>query len=101
METRRYYPGSCNYMAPVIVAADGSLLLAPHGWSSRKTATGKYELTHNLGRTNYIPVNGPIAGGDYRTTSSVLEANANNLLVESHNGPTLTDGGFMLLIMGV
>ena len=96
-----YYPGSCNYMAPCVVGADGTFLFGPHGWSVTKKATGQYEIVHNLGRTNYLPVNGATAGGDYRLTSAIREANANTILVDTRNGEQFTDGGFVLLIIGV
>jgi hypothetical protein len=38
------------------VAAAGTAIKLPSGWSSTKTATGKYTITHNLGTTNYTIV---------------------------------------------
>jgi len=35
------------------VASDGSAVKLPSGWSSSRTATGKYQITHNLGTTDY------------------------------------------------
>ena len=38
------------------VAANGTALKLPAGWSSTRTALGKYTITHNLGSTDYIVV---------------------------------------------
>jgi len=35
------------------VAAAGTAIKLPSGWSSSKITTGKYTLTHNLGTVNY------------------------------------------------
>jgi len=35
------------------VADDGTAIYLPSGWSSAKTFTGVYTITHNLGHTNY------------------------------------------------
>lgn len=43
------------------IAADGSALKLPSGWSSSRTSIGTYQVTHNLGTTNYTIV----AMGDF------------------------------------
>jgi hypothetical protein len=38
------------------VAAAGTAIKLPSGWSSSKLTTGKYRVTHNLGTANYTVV---------------------------------------------
>ena len=47
------------------VAANGSTLKLPSGWSASRTALGKYTVTHNLASTDYIVVALAITRGVY------------------------------------
>ena len=47
---------------------DGTAGSLPAGWSSTKTGTGAYTVTHNLGSTNYIVV-ATSAGGAFGVCS--------------------------------
>jgi hypothetical protein len=51
------------------VAAAGTAIKLPSGWSSTKTATGKYTITHNLGTTNYTIV--AIANNRFATWEAI------------------------------
>lgn len=50
------------------VADDGSAVDLPAGWSSAKSATGIYAITHNLGTTSYVVTTNVDISGDMDTS---------------------------------
>lgn len=95
-----YYPGRCHYFAPCIVQPDGTFALAPHGWTASKTATGVYEITHNLGR-KMIPLVVVVNGSNYRFASSIEAMTDNSITVRLTDQQQPADGSFMLALMGL
>lgn len=45
------------------ITSGGAGTILPKGWTSAKTATGKYTVTHNLGHTSYAVVIGGVGIG--------------------------------------
>lgn len=60
-----YRPSRCNYVYLCQIAADGTFLLGPEGWTAEKTGTGAYTITHGLGNSNYLALSG-IQSTDYK-----------------------------------
>lgn len=58
------------------VAGNGTATSLPAGWSSAKTGTGAYTVTHNLGSANYIVV--ATAAGAVFGVCSIYALNADD-----------------------
>ena len=96
-----YNPSRCGYMMPCIVLANGTFHLGPQGWDVVKTGIGTYEITHNLGRTDYVPIAGVYAQGDYKTNVAIASADANKIVVRTTDSTQVQDGAFALFVMGL
>lgn len=82
------------------VAADGSAVSLPAGWSVSKTATGTYRVTHNFGTTAYSVVATPLFSSDTRMTAVVLSREANRFTINTLlTVSTDTDNPFFFVLM--
>lgn len=79
------------------VAADGTAISLPTGWSSAKTGTGQYTVTHNLGHTVYAVA---LTSLDNNLSTVNLKAINNNTftLITWNNTPTNTDLPFSFVL---
>lgn len=80
-----------------IVAGDGTGTLLPDGWTSTRTATGEYTVTHNLGHQNYSVALTPVGG--YNTY--LVSANNNDFLYQIQSlggGNTNADEHFIVAV---
>jgi len=80
------------------VAANGTAIRLPAGWTSTRTAAGSYSITHNLGNANYTAV------ASTTTTSFVIACGtfaANTFLTQSWVSSTLaiSDCAFSFVLM--
>ena len=96
-----YYPGRCGYMFPIIVKADGTFELGPHGWECNKTGVGLYEIVHNIGVLKYLAVPGVFAQGNYKLNTAIETLEENRVVVRVTDSTQLADGGFVMLIIGL
>ena len=65
-----YQPSRCNYIYVCRVAADGSFILGPAGWTVERMAAGQYRIVHNLGHQRYAVI--PLVFGTYKSTITLL-----------------------------
>lgn len=81
------------------VNADGTSTILPTGWTSSKTATGTYLITHNLNSTAYGVVATPLFASDSRMTAVVLYQNANDFTINTiFTVSTDTDNPFFFIV---
>jgi len=79
------------------VSSTGSSVTLPTGWTSTKTATGKYKVTHNLNTTQYTVV---AIGGTAADTADIFSAiNANYFEVSTLALGVLADSNFYFILM--
>lgn len=79
------------------VASTGSALFLPTGWSSTKTGTGAYTVTHNLNNTNYAVV--LTASGGVLSIGVVYTINSNNFTLSFFSsGASLQDTKFCFVL---
>ncbi len=83
------YPGS--------VASDGSAINLPNGWSSTKTATGKYTITHNLNSTRYVVSASP--NQNLATEHDVTSKTSTTFKLETRLDLAFADCGIDFLLM--
>jgi hypothetical protein len=80
------------------VYAAGTALLLPAGWTSAKTSTGAYTVTHNLGTTRYSIV--ATAAGATFGACSVYAINANDFHLSIVSmGASLQDTDFTFILL--
>lgn len=70
-----------------VVAANGTAVSLPSGWTSAKTNTGRYTVTHNLGTTSYAVVISPTVNN--ADNHDVASKGSNSFTTE-----LLLNGGF-------
>lgn len=70
----------------------------PTGWTVSNLATGRYKITHNLNRLDYIVLATPLAGTTRTTT--IESANLNDFIVRVADlSPALIDTDFSFAVM--
>lgn len=78
------------------VDSAGTSVRLPGGWSSSRTGTGTYLITHNLGHTNYSPIASPTQTFREATIGTITTT---TFQVKTHKGAenveyALADSGF-------
>lgn len=81
-----------------VVNSTGGAIYLPSGWSSAKTGTGQYTITHNLGTTNYGVV--PTIVGNTGAYSSITSNGANTFIVGTNTTSTqvAADNAFSFVV---
>jgi hypothetical protein len=82
------------------VASDGTAIRLPQGWTSSRTSTGLYTITHNLGTTNYAPiVTAFLNGGTGFRAAQVHTQSANSFVIDIAVSGTDTDSSFSFVVI--
>jgi hypothetical protein len=82
------------------VYAAGTALSLPVSWTSAKTGTGAYTVTHNLGSASYTVV--ITAAGSQLGIASIYTINANTFTLSMFNtSAVLTDCDFTFILLPV
>lgn len=82
------------------VDSAGTAVSLPSGWSSSRTATGRYSITHNLAKTNLVVI--PCAETNLNLTSAYVITDANNVECKFANlSQILTNTAFGCIIVTV
>lgn len=80
------------------VNGDGTAASLPVGWSSAKTGTGAYTVTHNLGTTNYTVV--AVAAGAVFGVCSLYAINADDFDISIESlAASLQDTDFTFIVL--
>ena len=87
---KKYVDDNASTVYAGRVADDGSAVNLPSGWTSAKTGTGQYTVTHNLGTTAYGVAG--LSTSANQATINLSAINANDFRVITwNNTPTNTD----------
>lgn len=81
------------------VNADGTAGNLPSAWTSSKTGTGQYIVTHNLGTTNYSAVASASALSGFGALDSVNANDVHFKFLSAAGGGTLSDTVFYFIIV--
>jgi hypothetical protein len=79
------------------IAVDGTAIRLPSGWSSTRTATGNYTVTHNLGSDDYV-VNATANEGTTMIVVYSIAANSFKIVCENESGTTENNNVMFTLI---
>lgn len=94
-----YWSTRCSNFYGCHVDADGTFQAGPPAWLCERTGEGVYEITHNLGTTEYLPLVGTASVmGDYRVGSAIQAREADKVRVETFDSVQLADMAFVLMI---
>ncbi len=86
------YPGSVN--------SDGTADLLPVGWTSSKTSTGHYTVTHSLGTTSFAVVTTPFdSSGSRDIVIDVVTRTTTTFTINSISSGSDTDKAFFFILM--
>lgn len=82
------------------VQADGSAGILPPGWTSKKTATGQYEIAHTLGDATFV-----VVVSAFNSFVTFLEVDSyDNAVIDlssfNHSG-VATDSDFQFIVLPV
>lgn len=81
------------------IAAAGTAVSIPTGWSVSKTATGNYLITHNLKTNDYAVAATPVYTSDRRLTAVLLTKTSTSFKVNTIlTGTTDSDEQFTFIV---
>lgn len=94
------FSGFLSGVWPGWIAASGAATYLPPNWSCRYVSTGVYEITHNIGSTNYIILaTGYKNGGTGVRDTHVTSLAATTFVVETVVAGTNTNSDFFFLVI--
>jgi hypothetical protein len=89
----------CANLYVCTIAADGTFLSGPPGWTVDKIGAGVYQIEHNLGTTAYAIIPHTMVGADYKAQPAIQARDAASITVNMYVSTTLTDMNFGLFVM--
>ena len=98
LANKKYVDGKASKVYFGVVASDGSAINLPSGWTSSRTGTGDFVVTHNLAASSngYGVVANPST--DFGITKNAnIGANSFEILFVDHNGNLLSTGFVFIL----
>ena len=94
-----YWSTRCSNQYVVVADGDGTFKKGPAGWQLERLGTGVYEITHNLGTTEYAPVPFTTVGADYKSQAEIQDKSANTVRIGVYVSAQAADQDFALLIL--
>ena len=88
-----------NFIYGGSVTSAGVATALPVGWTSAKTATGTYVVTHNLATVNYAVAVTPFATSNAFKVANILAQTATAFTVDTTLSGVDTDSAFFFILI--